>query len=118
MNATLDDVTKKSKRELPAEQNQELTEHLDHDKHAVAGSEAGNVRNGTRPKTVLTEASGQVGIDVPRDRARDVRAADRQEAAATAGRVRPDRAVAVCQGPDHGRDQPALRRDLRRLDIE
>jgi len=48
--------------------NQELTEHLGHDKHAPAGNEAGNVRNGTRPKTVLTEATGQVGIEVPRDR--------------------------------------------------
>ena len=28
----------------------------------------GNVRNGTRPKTVLTEASGQVPVEVPRDR--------------------------------------------------
>jgi putative transposase len=45
--------------------NQELTEHIGHDKHAPAGNEAGNVRNGTRPKTVLTESSGQVGIDVP-----------------------------------------------------
>jgi putative transposase len=26
------------------------------------------VRNGTRPKTVLTESTGQVGIEVPRDR--------------------------------------------------
>jgi transposase-like protein len=49
--------------------NQEMTEHLGHDKHEPAGNEAGNVRNGTRPKTVLTEGSGQVGIDVPRDRA-------------------------------------------------
>ncbi len=49
--------------------NQELTEHLGHGKHGPAGNQAGNVRNGTRPKTVLTEASGQVGIDVPRDRA-------------------------------------------------
>ena len=48
--------------------NQELTEHLGHEKHALAGNEAGNVRNGTRPKTVLTEATGQVGIEVPRDR--------------------------------------------------
>jgi transposase-like protein len=30
--------------------------------------ESGNVRNGTRPKTVLTEASGQVPIEVPRCR--------------------------------------------------
>jgi putative transposase len=48
--------------------NQELTEHVGHDKHAPAGKETGNVRNGTRPKTVLTEGSGQVGIEVPRDR--------------------------------------------------
>jgi putative transposase len=47
--------------------DEELTEHLGHDKHAPASG--GNVRNGTRSKTVLTEASGHVGIDVPRDRA-------------------------------------------------
>jgi transposase-like protein len=49
--------------------NQEMTEHLGHDKHRPAGNETGNVRNGSRPKTVLTEASGQVPIEVPRDRA-------------------------------------------------
>jgi len=48
--------------------NQELTEHLGHDKHGPAGNETGNVRNGTRAKTVLTEGSGQVPIEVPRDR--------------------------------------------------
>src|SRR5215471_15982317 len=47
--------------------NQEMTEHLGHEKHGQPV--AGNVRNGTRAKTVLTEASGQVGIEVPRDRA-------------------------------------------------
>jgi putative transposase len=47
--------------------DEELTEHLGHDKHAP--SESGNVRNGTRPKTVLTDATGHVEIDVPRDRA-------------------------------------------------
>jgi transposase-like protein len=47
--------------------NEELTEHLGHDKHAA--SETGNVRNGTRTKTVLTEATGHVDIEVPRDRA-------------------------------------------------
>jgi putative transposase len=47
--------------------NEELTEHLGHEKHGQP--ESGNVRNGTRPKTVLTEATGQVQIDVPRDRA-------------------------------------------------
>ena len=49
--------------------NQELTEHLGHEKHGQPAPESGNVRNGSRPKTVLTEASGQVQIEVPRDRA-------------------------------------------------
>ena len=49
--------------------NEELTEHLGHEKHGPAAGETGNVRNGTRPKTVLTEATGQVQIEVPRDRA-------------------------------------------------
>src|SRR5215470_15074750 len=49
--------------------NQEMTEHLGHDKHGPAGNEAGNVRNGARPKTVPTEASGQVPSEGPRDRA-------------------------------------------------
>ena len=47
--------------------DQELTGHLGHEKNGQPV--AGNVRNGTRFKTVLTEASGQVGIEVPRDRA-------------------------------------------------
>jgi transposase-like protein len=46
-----------------------MTEHLGHDKHAPAGNETGNVRNGARPKTVLTQSTGEVGIEVPRDRA-------------------------------------------------
>ena len=58
-----------TKTVLETAQNQEMTEHLGHDKHGLAGNETGNVRNGTRPKTVLTEASGQVPIEVPRDRA-------------------------------------------------
>src|SRR6202162_6559369 len=49
--------------------NQELSEHLGHEKHGAAGNEAGNVRNGTRVKTVLTESTGEVGVEVPRDRA-------------------------------------------------
>src|SRR5690349_2238250 len=34
-----------------------------------AGAGSGNIRNGTRAKSVLTEATGQVDIEVPRDRA-------------------------------------------------
>jgi putative transposase len=49
--------------------NQELTEHLGHEKNGTPDPDTGNVRNGSRPKTVLTEASGQVQIEVPRDRA-------------------------------------------------
>src|ERR1700761_2317731 len=47
--------------------DQELTEHLGHEKNGQPV--AGNVRNGARSKTVLTEASGEVPIEVPRDRA-------------------------------------------------
>ncbi len=49
--------------------NEEMTEHLGYEKHDPAGDGSGNVGNGTRAKTVLTEATGQVEIDVPRDRA-------------------------------------------------
>jgi transposase-like protein len=45
----------------------ELDEHLGYDKHALEGRDGGNSRNGTRPKTVLTEI-GPVQIEVPRDR--------------------------------------------------
>jgi transposase-like protein len=45
-----------------------LTEHLGYDKHDPAGQGSGNIRNGRRPKNVLTEASGHVEIDVPCDR--------------------------------------------------
>ncbi|MBE1488216.1 transposase-like protein [Plantactinospora soyae] len=38
-------------------------------KHDPAGVGAGNIRNGSRPKSVLTDAGGPVQIDVPRDRA-------------------------------------------------
>jgi transposase-like protein len=45
----------------------ELTEDLGYEPHEEAGRNSGNSRNGTRPKTVLTEV-GPVEIDVPRDR--------------------------------------------------
>jgi putative transposase len=49
--------------------NEEMTEHLGYEKHDPAGAGSDNIRNGTRSKTVLTESTGQVQIDVPRDRA-------------------------------------------------
>ncbi|MFF0099538.1 IS256 family transposase [Micromonospora sp. NPDC005257] len=49
--------------------NEEMTEHLGYEKHDQAGAGSGNIRNGTRAKTVLTDSTGPVQIDVPRDRA-------------------------------------------------
>src|SRR5215813_5097376 len=105
MTTTLDDVSKKIKREPTAEEaaaremvrrareqglsltgpdgllkqltktvletalQEEMTEHLGYEKHDPVGAGTGNIRNGVRPKTVLTEASGPVEIGVPRDRA-------------------------------------------------
>jgi putative transposase len=58
-----------TKTVLEAALNEELTEHLGYEKHDPAGAGGGNIRNGTRAKTVLTEACGQVEIEVRRDRA-------------------------------------------------
>ncbi|PSK61236.1 hypothetical protein B0E53_06868 [Micromonospora sp. MH33] len=49
--------------------NEEITEHLGFEKHDPAGAGSGNIRNGSRPKTVLTDTTGPVQVDVPRDRA-------------------------------------------------
>jgi putative transposase len=48
--------------------DEEMSEHLGYDKHAVAGRNGANSRNGKRTKTVLTDAAGEVEIEVPRDR--------------------------------------------------
>jgi hypothetical protein len=48
--------------------NEEMTEHLGYEKHDPAGVGSGNIRNGTRSKTVLTDNAGPVQIEVPRDR--------------------------------------------------
>src|SRR5437016_13762747 len=49
--------------------NEELTEHLGYEKHDPAGAGTGNIRNGTRAKTVVIEATGQGDISGPRERA-------------------------------------------------
>lgn len=49
--------------------NEEMTEHLGYEKNDPAGTGSGNIRNGSRPKTVLTDTTGPVQINVPRDRA-------------------------------------------------
>src|SRR5690348_576860 len=52
---------------------EELTEHLGHEKNRPPvgpdGAGVGNIRNGHRPKTVLTDAAGEVELRVARDRA-------------------------------------------------
>ena len=50
--------------------NEEMTGHLGYEKHDPAGQGAGsgNVRNGSRPKTVLTDGTGHVELDVPAGR--------------------------------------------------
>lgn len=45
----------------------EITDHLGYDRHDPAGQNSGNSRNGSRPKTVLTDV-GPVEVEVPRDR--------------------------------------------------
>src|ERR1700733_15372882 len=46
---------------------EEMTAHLGYEKHDPAGRGSGNSRNGTTPKTVLTDV-GAVDLVVPRDR--------------------------------------------------
>src|SRR5919107_235382 len=58
-----------TKNVLETALNEEMTEHLGLEKNrARHGRDSTNVRNGTRPKTVLTHATGQVDLEVPRDR--------------------------------------------------
>jgi putative transposase len=46
----------------------ELTDHLGYEPHQEPPGGAGNTRNGSTPKRLITE-HGEVGIDTPRDRA-------------------------------------------------
>ena len=64
--------------------NEEMTEHLGYEKHDPAGAGTGNIRNGTRAKTVLTEATGPGRDRRAAGSGGHVRTADREEAAATA----------------------------------
>ncbi|WP_406369665.1 transposase [Streptomyces sp. NBC_00647] len=45
----------------------EMSEHLGYERGDLAGHGSGNSRNGTSPKTVLTDA-GAIALAVPRDR--------------------------------------------------
>ena len=58
-----------TKNVLEAALGEEMTDHIGHEKNrAEAGRESTNVRNGTRSKTVISDAAGEVEINVPRDR--------------------------------------------------
>lgn len=45
----------------------EMAEHLGYEPHDPAGRNSGNSRNGSYPKTVITEI-GEIDLRVPRDR--------------------------------------------------
>ena len=58
-----------TKNVLEAALNEELTEHLGHAKNrAEPDRDSTNTRNGSRSKTVISDAAGEVAIEVPRDR--------------------------------------------------
>ncbi|HKS44462.1 MAG TPA: IS256 family transposase, partial [Amycolatopsis sp.] len=58
-----------TKNVLETALTEEMTEHLGHEKHqAEPDRESTNVRNGSRAKTVVSDAAGEVRIEVPRDR--------------------------------------------------
>src|SRR6476469_4810198 len=58
-----------TKNVLETALNEELTEHPGHPKRRVdPGRESPNVGNGSRSKTVISDADGEVVIDVPWDR--------------------------------------------------
>src|SRR4029450_10781672 len=58
-----------TKNVLETALNEEMTEHLGREKNKAGPcGESGNIRNGSRSKTVVTDAVGEVEIAVPRDR--------------------------------------------------
>lgn len=58
-----------TKNVLETALNEEMTAHLGHEKNrAEPGRETSNIRNGSRPKTVMSDAVGELQIEVPRDR--------------------------------------------------
>jgi hypothetical protein len=56
-----------TKRLVERAMETELTEHVGYEPHREPAGGAENQRNGTTPKTLITE-HGKVGIDAPRDR--------------------------------------------------
>ncbi|MGI8721178.1 MAG: hypothetical protein ACR2JG_03015 [Geodermatophilaceae bacterium] len=87
-----------------------MTEHLGHEKHhAPPGGTSGNIRNGTRAKTVLTDAAGAGRDSGAEGPGGNLRAGDRGEAAAAAERRGRGSDLVVCEGVDDRGDFRALR---------
>jgi transposase-like protein len=57
-----------TKTVLESALEEEMSEHVGYDKHAVEGRNGANSRNGVRTKTVLSDNAGPVQVEVPRDR--------------------------------------------------
>ena len=58
-----------TKNVLETALTEEITEHLGYERNrAEPGRQPANVRNGTRAKTVISDAVGEIRIGVPRDR--------------------------------------------------
>lgn len=60
-------LTELTSRIINRAMDTELTEHLGYERGDPAGNGSGNNRNGTTPKTVLTDA-GEIPVATPRDR--------------------------------------------------
>lgn len=89
-----------TKNVLETALNEELTEHLGHEKHRPDPDRtSGNVRNGTRPKTVLTPSDRGGHDRGPSGSRRFFRTADREETTTPPERGRGSRVVVVRQRP-------------------
>src|ERR1035438_5672165 len=60
-------LAKRTKRLVERAMEVELTDHVGYEAHQEPPGGGGNTRNGTTPKTLITE-HGKVAIDAPRDR--------------------------------------------------
>ncbi len=99
--------------------DEELTEHLGHEKHGQVGNETGQrPATGSRSKTVLTEGTGQVGIEVPRDRDGTFEPQMVKKRQRRLNGVDEIVLSLYAKGLTTGRDLGALRGDLRRLGLE
>lgn len=91
-----------TKAVIEAALDEEMTEYLDYGKHETAAKDTANSGNGARTRTVLTETTGPVEIEVQRDRDgtfTPVILAKRQRRPNGVDEKSP---LALCQGPDHG----------------